>query len=222
MHRKQTCIFAVFAGVCLLTCTCFVHAGVNPEFVNVPVKYRQTAGSPDRDIFRWFPGAGYRVLNSGPWCGTHYTDLGREYDHAHSTNGFPFWDTLYGTTVTTTKANYGYDAAHPGWTRSGSPSCAYVCHNYAMDETGGPLIASGTYGVGRWRPDAGYTSISEPTSSCIHSTSSHSYKIIAVYPCPAPHPDHVKTKKQKSDSSAIYTITLSSPGDHHTSHLYDD
>lgn len=186
-------------------------AGTNPGLGYMPVRYRDTENGTTHYIDRYFQNSWYDVDNDG-WCtANHRTAQGRKYDHLHFSNGFPFDDTTRtpAVSVTATKANYAYDADHPGWTRSGSATCEYNCHGYAMDQSSAPVIMSTANGVERFRPDAGYTAINEPTANCINSTTSHSFKITAIYDC---NPDRVKTRVEKDDASAIYTITYTSPG----------
>jgi hypothetical protein len=222
--RFHTILVAIVVSAAFLMLPAVVHATANPTSGYMPVKYRDTAGGATYTANRSFGNCLYSVANTG-WCVENHTTNAatpRKYDHFHFTSGFPFTDTTRSVSVTTTKANYAYDASHPGWTRSGTPTCSYNCHGYAMGQASAPCIRSSTNGSDRWRTDEGYTSISEPTSSCIHSTTTHSYKILGIYPCDAPDPDHVKTKKEKDSPSAIYEITLSSPGEHDTTDLYDD
>ncbi len=188
-------------------------AGTNPVEAQVAVDYRECPTGPTYSTYRSFPCAGYIVGFTG-WCVENHrtpAPYNRCYTHAHTSNGFSFEDPKRsGVNVSMTMANYAYDASHPGWTRSGTPTCQYVCHGYALNSNY-PAITSHTHSVGIYRPDAGWTLIEgqEPIPDCISSTTTHSFKIIQIYDsCP----DKIKTRVEKTDASAIYRITYDSPG----------
>ena len=192
-------------------------AAANPTLGCMPMKYRDTAGGGNQQFNLVFGNVVYKVDNTG-WCAeNHRTAENNKYDHMHLPAGIPFMDTDRDPDVPVSKpmVNYYYNAYYSalnaGWTPSGSPTCTHNCHGYAMGLTD-PLIMSTANGVGKYLPDDGYQLIGEATNNCIYSAAnySHSYKITDVWDCPL---DRVKTRSEKTDSSAFYTITFPSPGE---------
>jgi hypothetical protein len=215
-------MFRNFTWMCLVLAALSpnVWGAANPRDATSPMKYRDSASGTNHQYNLITPDSSYRITRTG-WCtANHRTSAGNKYDHTHTTTSIPFTDDSRtpNVTVTATMVNYYWDAYFAGWTKSGAPTNTHNCHGYAMGQTT-PLIQSTTNGSDKFRTDAGYTSISEPTASCIWSTTSHSYKITAIYDC-SPAKDRVKTRSDKSNESAIYTITYASPGVDTTTNLY--
>lgn len=208
----------VFVAVCGIAMN-ISHCSANPYNFPVTIDYLDNGTHYSYDVI---------LSNMGFFAGEETycawnckTAANREYDHGHAGVEIPCWDITRSPKpvyVDADKVNAYWDTVYDGWTPSGNPTSAYNCHGHAMGQTS-PCIVSTANGSIRFRTDAGYTSISEPTTYCICSTMSHSYKITAIYSCP--NPDRVATRTEKSGGSRIYTITYDYPGVQTTSNLYE-
>lgn len=220
MNNQNTLrVFLCAVAIALFAWSMPCSAVDNPVDATSPMKYKDGGVSYTYNLIT--PACSYQISRTG-WCSAdHRTAANNKYDHAHTTTGIPFTDTnrTPNVNITGTMVNAYYDEVYTGWTRSGNPTNTHNCHGYAMGQTS-PLIQSTADGSDKFRTDAGYSSITEPTANCIWSTTTHSYKITDIYSQCDPTPDTVKTRSDKSNESAYYTITYASPGVSTTTNLY--